>query len=142
MNLGNIVGTIAWVTAQTLLTSGKLSSKLSTSGARSLSKNLQELGCPKQLADDMATEPIFLSCIFGERRPASTQGDIDHDEDGSQAEEEEGGTCSTGPGSDLIVPQPDLKQAQEYSRTLRLKTMTKETAACWKEGVGGGAQSD
>ncbi len=45
MNLGKIVGTIAWVTAQILLKSCKLrsaelSSEVSTTGARSLSKNL------------------------------------------------------------------------------------------------------
>ena len=77
-----------------------------------------------------------MSCIFGERRPASAYRD--DDEDGSQAEEEEGGTCSTGPGSDLIAPQPGLEQAQEYSRKLRSKAKLTETAACSKEGVGGG----
>ena len=97
-----------------------------------LSKSLLELGCSKQLS----TEPIFLGCIFGERRPASA--DSDDDEDGSQAEEEEGGTCSTGPGSDLIAPQPGLEQARVYSRTLRSKAKLTETAACSKEGVGGG----
>jgi hypothetical protein len=134
MNLGNIVGTIAWVTAQTLIVDGKLRSALSTECARLLSKNLIELGCPNKLSK----EPIFLSCIFGERRPAPAYGDIDDDEDGSQAEEEGGGTCSTGPGSDLIAPQPGLEQAQEYSRKLRSKAKLTETAACSKEGVGGG----
>jgi hypothetical protein len=138
MNLGNIVGTLAWVTAQTMMVDGKLRPELSTTDARSLSKNLRDLGCPKQLADELAKEPIFLSCIFGERRPATTADDADDDEDGSQAEEEEGGTCSTGPGSALIAPQPGLEQAREHSRTLRSKAKLMDTAACSNEGVGGG----
>ena len=44
----------------------------------------------------------------------------------------------TGPGSDLIAPQPGLEQAREYSRTLRSNAKLTETAACSKEGVGGG----
>ena len=135
MNLGNIVGTIAWVTAQTLIDNGSFSTKLSIEGAKELSKNLQALGCPKLLANELASDPIFLSCIFGERRPATT---ADDDEDGSQAEEEEGGTCSTGPGSDLIAPHPGLEQARAYSRTLRMKAQLADTATCSNEGVGGG----
>jgi hypothetical protein len=138
MNLGNIVGTIAWVTAQTLIDKGSFSTKLSIEGAKELSKNLQALGCQKTLAAELASDPIFLSCIFGERRPASTEDDADDDEDGSQAEEEEGGTCSTGTGSDLIAPQPGLKQAREYSRMLRSEANLTDTAACSNEGVGGG----
>jgi hypothetical protein len=138
MNLGNIVGTIAWVTAQTLIDTGTFSTELSTAGAKDLSKNLQALGCPKLFANELASDPIFLSCIFGERRPATTADDADDDEDGSQAEEEEGGTCSTGLGSDLIAPQPGLEQAREHSRTLRLKAKLMDTAACSNEGVGGG----
>ncbi len=83
-------------------------------------------------------DPIFLSCIFGERRPATTADDADDDEDGSQAEEEEWGTCSTGPGSDLIAPHPGLEQARAYSRTLRMKATLADTATCSNEGVGGG----
>jgi hypothetical protein len=138
MNLGNIVGTLAWVTAQTMMVDGKLRPELSTTDARSLSKNLRDLGCPKQLADELAKEPIFLSCIFGERRPGTTADDADDDEDGSQAEEGEGGTCSTGPGSDLIAPPPGLEQARAYTRTLRSMAKLTGTAACSNEGVGGG----
>jgi hypothetical protein len=138
MNLGNIVGTIAWVTAQTLIDTGTFSTELSTAGAKDLSKNLQALGCPKLFANELASDPIFLSCIFGERRPATTADDADDDEDGSQAEEEEGGTCSTGPGSELIAPQPGLEQAREHSRTLRSEAKLTDTAACSNEGVGGG----
>ena len=122
------------MTAQTLIDKGSFSTKLSIEGAKELSKNLQALGCPKLLANELASDPIFLSCIFGERRPATT---ADDDEDGSQSEEEEGGTCSTGTGSDLIAPQPGLKQAREYSRKLRSEANLTDTAACSNEGVGG-----
>ena len=75
-----------------------------------------------------------VGCIFGEKRPASTEGDSGDDEDASYAGEEEGrGTRSTG--SDLLAEQPTLKQAQAFSRSLRPRG---KPATCLKEGVGDG----
>ncbi len=59
----------------------------------------------------MAKEPIFLSCIFGEKRPASTEGDASADGDCSDAEEEEEVSCITGSG--LVAEKPTLLEEQQ-----------------------------
>jgi hypothetical protein len=117
MNLGNIVGTIAWVTEETLMEKGAIHTKLDTVSEKQLSTSLVALGIIKKVADDMAKEPIFLSCIFGEKRLASPEGDSGDEEDGSHSEEEEEGTRSTG--SDLVAKKPGLQEARAFSRALR-----------------------
>jgi hypothetical protein len=124
MNLGNIVGTIAWETVETLMHNGFVRSKLPIESEKMLSKKIAAFGITKAVADHMAKNPIFLSCIFGEKRPASTEKDSGDDEDGSDAEEEEeGGTRSTG--SDLLAEQPTLIQAQVFSSSLRPQPRTR-----------------
>jgi hypothetical protein len=134
MNLGNIVGTIAWVTAETLMVNGIVGSKLPAESEKKLISSMAALGIPKKVAQDMAKEPIFLSCIFGEKRTASTDGDSDDAQHGSHAEEEERDTRSTG--SDLVVEQPTLIQAQDFSLSLRPRG---KQATSSKQEVGDGS---
>ena len=134
MNLGNIVGTIAWVTAETLMVNGIVGSKLPADSEKKLISSMAALGIPKKVAQDMAKEPIFLSCIFGEKRTASTDGDSDDAQHGSHAEEEERDTRSTG--SDLVVEQPTLIQAQDFSLSLRPRG---KQATSSKQEVGDGS---
>ena len=119
MNLGNIIGTIAWVPVATLLDGRVVQSKLAPECEKNLAKSLLSLKIPKAAADAMAKEPIFLSCIFGEKRPASTEGDASSDGDCYDAEEEEDGTCITGSG--LVAENPTLLEAQQFTLALRGK---------------------
>jgi hypothetical protein len=140
MNLGNIVGTIAWVTDETLMKNGKISRKLDTTCERELVKSLTELGITRPKALELSQQPIFLSCHFGERRPAATQNDGDHvddsdsEDDDSSEEDEDERTKDTG--SDLLVQAPSLKQARLHTETTRASN----PATCSKKGVGDGGQ--
>jgi hypothetical protein len=140
MNLGNIVGTIAWVTDETLMKNGKISRKLDTTCERELVKSLTESGITRPKALELSQQPIFLSCHFGERRPAATQNDGDHvddsdsEDDDSSEEDEDERTKDTG--SDLLVQAPSLKQARLHTETTRASN----PATCSKKGVGDGGQ--
>ncbi len=48
MNLGNIVGTIAWVTAETLMVNGIVGSKLPAGSERKLISSMAAFGIPKK----------------------------------------------------------------------------------------------
>jgi hypothetical protein len=123
MNLGNIIGTIAWVPVATLLDGIVVHSKLTTVCEKTLAKDLFSLNIPKAEADAMAKEPIFLSCIFGEKGPASAEEDASADGDRSDAEEEEDDqqevSCITGSG--LVAEKPTLLEAQHFTLALRRK---------------------
>jgi hypothetical protein len=123
MNLGNIIGTIAWVPVATLLDGIVVHSKLTTVCEKTLAKDLFSLNIPKAEADAMAKEPIFLSCIFGEKGPASAEEDASADGDRSDAEEEEDDqqevSCITGSG--LVAEKPTLLEAQQFTLALRRK---------------------
>jgi len=123
MNLGNIIGTIAWVPVATLLDGIVVHSKLTTVCEKTLAKDLFSLNIPKAEADAMAKEPIFLSCIFGEKGPASAEDDASADGDRSDAEEEEDDqqevSCITGSG--LVAEKPTLLEAQHFTLALRRK---------------------
>ena len=139
MNLGNIVGTIAWVTDETLVKNGKIQKKLDTKCEKELLKSLTELGITQAKAEVLSQQPIFLSCHFGERRSAATQNDgvdvddSDSDDDDSSGEDEDE---KIDTGSDLRVQAPSLKQARLHTETTRASN----PATCSKKGVGDGGQ--
>jgi hypothetical protein len=139
MNLGNIVGTIAWVTDETLVKNGKIQKKLDSKCEKDLLKSLTELGITQAKAEVLSQQPIFLSCHFGERRPAATQNDgvdvddSDSDDDDSSGEDEDE---KKDTGSDLRVQAPSLKQARLHTETTRASN----PATCSKKGVGDGGQ--
>jgi len=87
MNLGNIVGTVAWVTKETL---ERPKTKLSKQSVKALVLSLKALGIPHDKAVALAADPIFLACNFGERKPALTGEDQDVDDDADTGEESEG----------------------------------------------------
>ena len=138
MNLGNIVGTIAWVTVETLLYEGVLHTKLRPKCEKNLSKSLFALGITKEAADALAKQPIFLSCNFGERKPASPadDGDDSDDEDESEAEEY-ADESALNTGTDLLCPGPTLRQAQSHTESIRASQRGKP-ATCSKKGLGDG----
>ena len=89
MNLGNIVGTVAWVTKETL---ERPSTKLTRAAVTALVASLTALGITPAKAAALAAVPIFLGCNFGERKPASTgedNGDADSDGTGEEPEDDE-----------------------------------------------------
>jgi hypothetical protein len=97
------------------------------------------LGIPRPKAIELSQKPIFLSCHFGERRPAATQNDRDHvddsdTEDDDSSEEDEDEKIDTG--SDLRIQAPSLKQARLHTETTRASN----PATCSKKGVGDGGQ--
>ena len=101
MNLGSIVGTIAWVTKETLEW-GK--PKLSSDCERDLNRSLCALGIPKGKAAQLAADPIFLSCVFGERSRAPTREDDEDDDDDSEFKSENAG--------DEFINVPTTKDAR------------------------------
>ena len=64
MNLGNIVGTIAWRTRETLVHG---QSSISKHDTNQLKTDLKYLGIPDAEAGRLAQNPIFVGCIFNER---------------------------------------------------------------------------
>ena len=76
MNLGNIVGTIAWVPVMDL-PSGKRA--LDTAGKRCLMAALRALGISKDEADRLKENPIVLGSPFNERKPSPEECDDDED---------------------------------------------------------------
>ena len=106
---------------------------------RELLKSLTELGITQTKAEVLSQQPIFLSCHFGERRPAATQNDgvdvddSDSDDDDSSGEDEDE---KKDTGSDLRVQAPSLKQARLHTETTRASN----PATCSKKGVGDGGQ--
>jgi hypothetical protein len=118
---------------------GKIHSKLDLKCKTRLLKSLTELGITKAKAGELSKDPIILSCHFGERRPAATQGDGAHvddsdSEDDDSSEEDEDEKKDTG--SDLCVQAPSLQQARLHTKTTRASN----PATCSKKGVGDGGQ--
>jgi hypothetical protein len=118
---------------------GMIQTKLDSTCEKELLKSLTELGITRAMADKLSQQPIFLSCHFGERRPAATQNDgddvddLDTEDDDSSGEDEDE---KIDTGSDLRVQAPSLKQARLHTETTRASN----PATCSKKGVGDGGQ--
>jgi hypothetical protein len=120
MNLGSIVGTIAWVTKNTL---EQGSATLSTSDANKLKASLKLLGVTVDEAARLAKKPIIVGLIFNERK---------HDaEDASDMDEDESVTNTDG----LVIQQATEKQA----RAQRAAARAAATALLQQEDGQGGA---
>jgi hypothetical protein len=78
ISLDKIVGTIAWVTKETL-DAGQ--SKLSSRSTNALKTSLNAMGITGKDAALLAAKPIFLGCHFYERKPGCTVEDDDEDDD-------------------------------------------------------------
>ena len=78
ISLDKIVGTIAWVTKETL-DGGQ--SKLSPKSTNALKASLTAMGITGKDAALLAAKPIFLGCHFYERKPGCTVEDDDEDDD-------------------------------------------------------------
>jgi hypothetical protein len=118
LNLGKIVGTIAWVTKDSL--GGK--PKLDKSGIVALERSLTELGISKDLAGGLAACPIIVGCNFGERKPACTKVTE------TTEEEEEEEEYSNENGS-VIPLQASTSQARaERSATLKASQQMESTS--------------
>jgi hypothetical protein len=122
MNLGNIVGTVAWVTMETL---ERQHTTLTRAAVKALVASLTALGITPVKAAALAADPIFLGCNFGERKPAITGEDNDDaDSDGTGEE----------PEDDESVRVIRAKHAD--ARTLR--SAANAAAKLSRERVGGG----
>jgi hypothetical protein len=104
MNLGSIVGTIAWVTKNTL---ERGSTRLSTKDEAKLRTSLRSLGVTPEEAIRLAKKPIIVGLIFNERK---------HDaEDDSDMEEDESETNTDG----LVIQQATEAQARAQRAAAR-----------------------
>ena len=139
MNLGNIVGTIAWVTAESLMHKGKICTNLQPTMEKELSRSLCVLGITKPAADAMAKQPIILSCNFGERRPVPTEDDSDDSDDSDDEDDPEADESTLITGTDLLGPGPSLSQARAHTELTR--ATSKRAATCSKKGVSDGGGS-
>jgi hypothetical protein len=118
MDLGNIVGTIAWVTKESLDNDAH---ELSANRRRLLEQSLTALGISSPEARILAQTPIFLGCNFYERKPACTE-DVDDDEDHDDAQDKDESTDC------LSIHKPTLQEAQAARRALRSKAREESQA--------------
>ena len=116
MNLGNIVGTIAWRTRETLVHG---QSKISKEDTKKLKLDLKILGIPDLEAGRLAQNPIFVGCIFNEKIHA-IQNRLSEDE-----ESEEESNCSNKESFQL--KQATGQQARDQRAKERAKRCRQES---------------
>ena len=138
MNLGNIVGIVAWTTCETLDTPNTTLTKHAQSA---LSQSLSALGIKKAQATYLAADPIFIACAFGERKPArikrSSAIDDSDDDDVEKEENDSSGDCG-------VTGVQVKKASSEEARKQREKAVGKQRAKADGEvhGDDGGDQND
>ena len=106
LNLGNIVGTIAWVPVMNLPPGKRV---LDSAGNKSLLAALKALGISNDEAGRLKENPIVLGSPFNERKPAPEGND--DDEDGMSDEGQ--------PNNDVLVKQATLEDARAQRAAAR-----------------------
>ena len=115
MNLGNIIGTIAWVTRASL--GGKRN--LEHNDLCRLQRSLIALGITKDEAGRLAEKPIFLGLVFNERITAGTR-DEDGDFEDNDASDDEASTTGQDLNTDgLVLQQATMAQARAQRAAAR-----------------------
>lgn len=108
MNLGNIVGTIAWVPVESLVDGSLHRTNLCDADKKKLLTSLKTLGIPDNVAADLAKNPLYLGCNFGEKRPlAPTESSESDDHDETEDETD-----------NVIVKEPTIAEARAVRETL------------------------